>query len=115
MFSQVPDFKAWFPDIEEFPRPDWKAIREWIRQNVSVDRLDDAWQAITREWLKRICERLGKSYVVAESQSFHLVSELDEAKQTDLLSFLEKARAHPAAVRRHSSAEKPRQARHPAL
>jgi hypothetical protein len=93
MFSTVPDLKAWFPDIEEFPRPDWKAIRAWIGQNVSVDRLDDAWQAITREWLQRICERLGKSYVVAESQSFHLVSELDEAKQIDLLSFLERARA----------------------
>lgn len=93
MFSHVPDFKAWFPDIEGFPRPDWEAIGGWIDQNTTADRLDDAWQAITREWLQRTCERLGKAYVVVESQNFHLLSELNEAKQTDLLSFLERSRA----------------------
>jgi hypothetical protein len=93
MFSTAPDFKAWFPNVEGFPRPDWEAIDAWIDKNVSVDRLDDAWQAITREWLQRICARLGRSYVVAESQNFHLLSELDEPKQTDLLSFLERVRA----------------------
>lgn len=93
MVSQVPDFKAWFPEIEGFPRPDSKAIDEWIRQNVSPDRLEDAWQGIFREWLQRICERLGKSYAVAESLHFHLLSELEGKKQKELLSFLEQARA----------------------
>jgi hypothetical protein len=93
MFSQVPDFKTWFPDIEGFPRPDWKAIGKWIRENASTDRLADAWNAIVREWLQRICERLGKSYTVTESQNFHLLSELDAVKQEDLLTFLEQARA----------------------
>ena len=93
MFSQVPDFKAWFPDSEGFPRPDAKAIEKWIRQNVSSDRLNDAWQGIMRAWLQRICERLGKSYVVTESAHFHLLSELDAKKQKELLSFLEQARA----------------------
>jgi hypothetical protein len=93
MFSQVPDFKAWFPDIEGFPRPDWDAIEKWIRENVLADQMDDAWPAIAREWLQRICERLGRSYSITESQNFHLLSELNEAKQNDLLSFLERARA----------------------
>jgi hypothetical protein len=92
MFSQVPDFKAWFPDIEEFPRPDWNAIGKWIGENVSAEKLDDAWQAITREWLQRLCERLGKSYSIGESQNFHLLSELDVANQENLLTFLEQAR-----------------------
>lgn len=93
MVSQVPDFKAWFPDLEGFPRPDSKAIGEWIRQNVSPDRVEDAWQGIIREWLQRICERLGKSYVAAESSHFHLLSELEGKKQKELLTFLEQARA----------------------
>jgi hypothetical protein len=93
MFSEVPDFKAWFPDIEGFPRPDWKAIGEWIGQNASLDRTDAAWQAIVHEWLQRLCERLGKSYSANESQNFHLVSEQDPSKQEDLLLFLEQARA----------------------
>lgn len=89
---QVPDFNGWFPDIEGFPRPDSKAIGEWIRQNVSPDRLEDAWQETIREWLHRICERLGNSYVVTESLHFCLLSELDAKKQKELLSFLEQAR-----------------------
>jgi hypothetical protein len=43
--------------------------------------------------LQRICERLGKSYAVAESAHFHLLSELEAKQQQDLLAFLEKARA----------------------
>lgn len=93
MFSQVPDFKAWFPDLDGFPRPDWKTIRAWIRQNVASDRLDDAWQAIAREWLDRVRECLGKSYVVTESTHFQLLSELNERQRRNILSFLEKARA----------------------
>jgi len=93
MFSEAPNFKAWFPEIEGFPRPDWKAIAKWIPENVSADHLVDAWPAVVREWLQRICDRLGRSYSITESQNFHLLSELDEAKQNDLLTFLERARA----------------------
>jgi len=93
MVSQVPDFKGWFPEIEGFPRPDGKAIAEWIRQNVSSDRPEVAWQGIIREWLQRMRERLGKAYVVTESQHFHVLSELDAKKQKELLSFLEQTRA----------------------
>ncbi len=28
MTSTTPDFHAWFPEIDGFPRPDWKMIRE---------------------------------------------------------------------------------------
>ena len=93
MFSQIPDFKAWFPDVDGIPRPDWKAIRAWMQTNVSPDQLSNAWQAMTREWLDRLRERLGDSYAVAESPHFHLLSGLDEKQQRSLLSFLEDARA----------------------
>jgi hypothetical protein len=92
MFSQAPDFQAWFPELEGFPRPDWKAIRAWIKVNAPPDHLEAAWQAITREWLDRLCEHLGGAYTAAESQSFHLLSELEDRERRHLLLFLEEAR-----------------------
>lgn len=93
MFSEAPDLKAWFPEIDGFLRPDWKAIREWIRSHAAADHLDAAWQEIARIWLDKICEKLSGAYATAESENFHLLSELDAKRQEELLSFLEQARA----------------------
>lgn len=93
MILQEADFKAWFPEPDGFPRPDWKAIGEWIRANVTPDKLITAWQEIARIWLDKLCARLGGSYAAVESENFHLVSELDEKGRKDLLFFLEGARA----------------------
>jgi hypothetical protein len=93
MNLQEADFKAWFPEPDGFPRPDWKAIGEWIRANVTPDKLITAWQEIARIWLDKLCAALGRTYAVVESENFHLVSELDEKERNDLLSFLERARA----------------------
>lgn len=93
MFSEVPDFKIWFPEPDGFPRPEWKTIREWIRSHADEDHWDSAWQEIARVWLEKICERLGGAYTTAESDNFHLLSELDEKPRRELLIFLEQARA----------------------
>lgn len=92
MFSDAPDFKAWFPEPDGFPRPDWTALRSWIRTHAAEDHWDAAWQEITRAWLEKLCERLDGSYAAAESENFHLVSELDEKGWQQLLSFLEQVR-----------------------
>ena len=92
MSSQVPDFKAWFPEIDRFPRPDWEAIRTWIQQNVASDRLNHALQAIAREWLDRLRQSLGEAYTVGESPHFCLLAALNERQQQSLLAFLEDAR-----------------------
>ena len=93
VFSQVPNFAAWFPDVDGFPRPDWKTIRAWIQGNVAPDQLTTAWQAISREWLDELRERLGDAYAVAESSHFLLLAALEEKQRHHLLAFLEDARA----------------------
>jgi hypothetical protein len=93
VFSQVPNFAAWFPELDGFPRPDWKAIRAWILVNVAPDQLANAWQAICREWLDQLRERFGGTYAVAESPHFLLLSALEGKQQGQLLAFLEDARA----------------------
>lgn len=93
MFSEAPDFKAWFPEVDGFPHPDWKTIGKWIDTHADADHLDAAWQEITRVWLEKMCERLGDSYALAESENFHLLSQLDDKEQAKLLSFLERTRS----------------------
>src|SRR6187399_1355124 len=93
MFSDVPDFHAWFPDVDGFPRPDWQAIGKWIRINVPENQLDTAWPAIVRVWLDKTCQQLGGSYTTAESEHFHLLAELEPKPAEELLSFLEQTRA----------------------
>lgn len=64
-----------------------------MRTHVASEQLDEGWQAITRAWLSRLCDSLGKSYVVAESAHFHFVSALGRKAQDDFLAFLEQTRA----------------------
>jgi hypothetical protein len=92
VFSQVPDFKAWFPEVDGFPRPDWEAIRAWIQENVAPDHLGNALQAITREWLDRMRQCLGEACAVDESPHFYLVAALEGQQRQSLLAFLEDAR-----------------------
>src|SRR5262245_2859779 len=93
IFSSVPELNTWFPETDGFPRPRWDAISVWIKQNVLPDQLDEAWQTITREWLRRTCDQIEKSYSTIESQHFHLLSDLNATKGKDLLLFLEQVRS----------------------
>jgi hypothetical protein len=93
MFADAPDFKSWFPEPDGLPRPDWKAIRQWIRSHSTAEHWGTAYEEITRTWLDKTCARLGGSYGLAESNDFHLLSELDEKERTRLLAFLEESEA----------------------
>ena len=92
MFANAPDLIAWFPEPDGLPRPDWKAIREFIRSNTTPEHFNGAYEEITRIWLQKTCDRLGGAYAVAESENFCLLSELEEKQRNELLSFLEQCR-----------------------
>ena len=94
MFADAPDFNGWFPEPDGFPRPDWKAIREYIRAHSTEEHWSAAWTEIARTWLERTCHALGGSYALFESENFHLVAELDRKGAEQLLSFLERARSN---------------------
>src|SRR6202040_2273290 len=74
------------------------AIRKWIVDHATSEALDDAWQSAARHWLSRLCHRLGRSHNVAESEHFHLLSELDSRERATLLSFLEEVRSQICRV-----------------
>jgi hypothetical protein len=93
MSSEAPDLNAWFPEPDGLPRPDWKAIRLWIRSHSSEEHWDSGWQEIVRLWLDKLASRFGGEYQTAESKNFHLLSELDEKRQQELLKFLEQTRS----------------------
>ena len=99
MFTNAPDFDAWFPEPDGFPRPDWKAIREFIRSHSTEEHWSAAWQEIVRAWLERTCRTLGSSYALSESDNFHLLSEL-ERKDADQLSVCSSSAHGPASLTR---------------
>lgn len=88
----VPNRDDWFQSGDTFFRPDWAAIRGWMRAFVTDDGMNDAWQQFTRHWLERLRARLGGGYVVAESENFHFLSEVVPNSTANILSFLETAR-----------------------
>ena len=92
MFADAPDFNAWFPVPDGFPRPEWEAIRKFIESHSTEDHWSAAWTEIARAWLERTCQALNGSYTLSESDNFHLISELEPKDADQLHKFLERAR-----------------------
>ena len=92
MAVELPDQEAWFSDSHGFPQPDWRAIEEWVEANVSEAEAGAAWEQCVRSWLQRIASRLGAQYSTAESEYFHLTSDLPAESRRSKLAFLETAR-----------------------
>ena len=57
-----------------FPRPQWKIIREWIKQNIAGEDIPSAWQEIAFDWLSLLRDRLSGNYSVNRSQNFLLLT-----------------------------------------
>lgn len=89
----VPDRDDWFDEEAGFPRPNWGAVHGWMRVFATKADLDDAWQHCTRHWLARLRDRLGGDYAAAESDNFHLLSELPPEAQARSLAFCERTRS----------------------
>jgi len=93
MKVEVPNRDDWFVDDEGIPRPDWRALRGWMRANLGGYENAEAWHKTVRHWLGRVCASMGGKYAVAESANFHLLSEFDEKTRSGLLAWLEASRA----------------------
>jgi hypothetical protein len=59
---------------KEFPRPQWKVIHAWVKQNIPAEDLPYAWQEISFDWLAKLEAQLGGNYVVDESANFLLLT-----------------------------------------
>ena len=90
---EVPDRDEWFIDGDGMPRPDWRALRGWMRANAGGYENGEAWRQFVYHWLGRLRASLGGGYAIAESANFHMLSEFDERTRSRLLDWLEAARA----------------------
>ena len=75
---------------EGFSRPNWKAIRQTIKETVSPESLGTAWTDVAMQWVRQLRQDLGGKYKVRYSQEFILLSDLEPSVCDELLSFCEK-------------------------
>jgi len=92
MATTLPDRDDWFQHAHGFPRPNWGAINGWLRAFARRAEYHELWLQFTRLWLERLRAGLGGNYAVAESENFHLLSELAPKGRDTLLAFCEAAR-----------------------
>ena len=59
---------------KEFPRPQWKVIREWIKAQVADEDQAIAWREAAADWLLKLKAHLAAKYFVAESTNFLLLT-----------------------------------------
>jgi hypothetical protein len=80
-----------YPD--EFPRPDWEAIRKAIEARPEAERAD-LWGAAVMLWLEKMTEVLGSEYRIQESDNFLLLTTVDDDFADMLAGFLESSRTN---------------------
>ena len=78
-----------FSVVEGFSRPDWKAIQQFIKDNVAKDDLQETWRYITTTWLKELAGDLGGNSRVYQSHSFSCLSDLESDTTRKLLDYAE--------------------------
>ena len=55
---------------EDFPRPDWKCIREYIQQNYLPSEHPALWHQAAMQWVRAIRYILGGDYRISQSPNF---------------------------------------------
>lgn len=88
-FDDVPDS---YEVREEFPRPDWQRVDDWISSHFQEDQLDQAWQDVATAWLDLLKQDLPKHFSVQQSDYFLMLSGFDDRTTDRLLSYCEHAR-----------------------
>lgn len=94
MVTTVPNRDDWFEEDHGFPHPNWDAVDGWMRVYVADEELEGAWQQAVRHWIHRLRDRLGGEYAAVESENFVLLVEANAQRRSEMLTFLERTRAH---------------------
>jgi hypothetical protein len=87
----VPDPDEWYAPLHGIPRPAWEQIRNWIEDEGDVDRMDETWDAVTANWLRRVGEALSRDYRVTQSEHFQLLHPFSEREGRRMLETSEEA------------------------
>ena len=89
--APFPDISRHLKQKEGFCHPNWKAIDRQIEKSVAESDWNAAWEAAARQWIGRLCARLGDGYQLHETANFMIVSEAPKRIMTDACHFFEKA------------------------
>jgi hypothetical protein len=77
------DFSNKFKQIDEFSRPDWEAIGEWIETNLEESERMGAWGMAARQWVDRLAAECGRGYRVFETANFLIVTAAPDETAAD--------------------------------
>ena len=69
---RLADIEGCLIDEKEFPRPQWKIIRAWMKEHVRPEDLPIAWHEISFDWVSTLKKHLGETYSVYQSPNFIL-------------------------------------------
>ncbi|HSU54837.1 MAG TPA: hypothetical protein VLT36_12320 [Candidatus Dormibacteraeota bacterium] len=79
---------------EGFSRPNWKLIRQLIKNDISPESHSQAWTDAAFQWAEQIRADLGGEYNLLWSDQFILVTALEQEKARSLLQFSERTLDH---------------------
>ncbi len=81
-----------FEIVEGFSRPDWTAIKAFIKTQIPKEDWQEAWEEAARRWLHELAGDLGGGSQVSQSVSFLCLSDLEPGEAQQVLARAELAR-----------------------
>src|ERR1700677_758035 len=78
-----------FSVVEGFSRPDWKNIRQFVKEKIAKADWQDAWKYIAGTWLEELAGDLGGNAQTYESPHFFCLSDLEPDITRTLLDYAE--------------------------
>ena len=79
-------------DLDDYPRPNWVAITEYVNEEYADTVKHELWCDIARIWLDKLKKKLSIEYAVHELDNFILLTSEKEKYVNHFLRFLEKSR-----------------------
>jgi hypothetical protein len=87
--AALADLDLGFEVVEGFSRPDWKAVREFVRGQVLRDELGPAWNFVAFKWLEELSADWGGGCRLRASEHFYCLSDLEPATARVLMDYAE--------------------------
>jgi len=78
-----------FEVVEGFSRPNWKAVREFVKVHVPIPDSSATWNYIAIKWLEELAGDLGGHARIRQSHNFYCLSDADAKTTRTLLTYAE--------------------------
>ena len=78
--ANLEDILGTVPVVAGYPRPDWRAVADWIATHEDEPNHHSTYTDLGREWLVRLRSALGDGYGVFESENFIFLGHAEREK-----------------------------------